>query len=81
MTPLETLSRLIFEVADFPVEEVRPELDLYSDIGLDSLDMIELLMAMEVRFEMDVSDDECEAMKTVKDALELVEAKSAVRAA
>jgi len=81
MTPYETLSRLIFEVADFPAEEVKPELDLYADIGLDSLDMVELALAIEDAFSFEIGDDECEAMKTVKDALALVEAKSAVRAA
>ena len=45
------------------------------DLGADSLDIVELVMAFEEAFDLDIPDDEAEKIKTVKDAVDYIEAK------
>ncbi len=61
----------------FGVKEVKDE-DKFIDSALnaDELDMIEICMAFEEKWGIDISDEEAEAMVTVKDAIELVERKT-----
>lgn len=62
-------------------EVVTPEADLASDIGLDSLDVVELTLALEERYGIEVPDEELENVATVRDAIELIEAKTSAGAA
>lgn len=57
------------------VEEstIKPDAKLEDDLGADSLDQVELLMAVEEEFVMDISDEDVWAMKTVKDVIDYVE--------
>ena len=61
----------------FGVKEVKDE-DKFIDSALnaDELDMIEVSMAFEEKWGIDISDEEAEALVTVKDAIELVERKT-----
>lgn len=47
------------------------------DLGADSLDIVELVMAFEEAFEVDISDEDAEKIRTVKDAIDYIEAKLA----
>ena len=47
------------------------------DLGADSLDIVELVMAFEEAFEVDISDEDAEKIRTVKDAVDYIEAKLA----
>lgn len=53
--------------------EIRPELHLVEDLGADSLDRIEIWMAIEDAFGIGVTDDDAERLRTVADAVRLVE--------
>lgn len=55
-------------------DEVVEEADFVDDLGADSLDLVELFMAAEETFDIEISDDEAEGMKTVKDLTEFVRA-------
>ena len=59
---------------------VAPEADLAKNVGLDSLDVTELTLALEERFNIEIPDEELEGLVTVKDAVDLVAAKVAVEA-
>jgi len=50
--------------------DLKPEHSIDDDLGADSLDRIELIMALEDDFEVDVSDEDCERWKTVGDIYE-----------
>lgn len=54
---------------------VKPEAKLVDDLGADSLDMVELVMAVEDAFDTEVLDEEAEQVVTVQDAIRLVESK------
>lgn len=51
------------------------ELELREDLGLDSLDCIELLLNIERQFNISVSDEEAEPVKTVKEVVDIIEQK------
>ena len=58
--------------------KVTPQADLQSDLGLDSLDTVEMTVGLEDRFGIEIPDSELEGVQTVNDAVELIEQKVAV---
>jgi acyl carrier protein len=51
-------------------EMVTPEANVVDDLGADSLDVVELVMALEEAFDLEIPDEEAERIRTVKDILE-----------
>ena len=73
MVALDTrVSELIVEQLGVSMEEIRPEASFIDDLGADSLDIVELVMAMEEEFEVEIPDEEAENIKTVGDAVNYV---------
>ena len=58
-------------------DEIKPESSFIEDLGADSLDIVELVMAMEEEFEVEIPDEEAENIKTVGDAINYIEANQA----
>lgn len=58
-------------------EEIKPESTFADDLGADSLDIVELIMALEEEFNTEIPDDEAEKMNTVQDAVNYIEANAA----
>ncbi len=54
-------------------ESVKLESSFIDDLGADSLDIVELVMEMEDKFEVEIPDDEAENIKTVADAVKYIE--------
>lgn len=69
---LIVLTRLITEQLGVAVGAVTREADLEADLEADSLDMIELVMAVEEDFDFAIQDEEIESVKTVGDVLALI---------
>lgn len=65
---------IICEQLNTKPEEVKLEASFIDDLGADSLDIVELVMAMEDAFSMDIPDEEAERIQTVKDAIEYIKA-------
>jgi acyl carrier protein len=61
-------------------EAVTPQANLFDDLGLDSIDLMSAVMAIEERFEIEVSDAELENVTTVGEAVEILGAKVAASA-
>jgi acyl carrier protein len=57
--------------------EVTPEAVFVDDLGADSLDLVELIMAMEEEFGMEIADEDAEKLRTVKDVINFVSARAA----
>ncbi len=57
-------------------EEVKPEASFVDDLGADSLDTVEMVMAFEEEFNIEIPDDDAEKIKTVKDAIDYINKKA-----
>jgi acyl carrier protein len=60
--------------------QLVPEANLVDDLGADSLDVVELVMALEEAFGIDVPDDDVENIRTIRDIVEYVSARAAAAA-
>ncbi|MFT7470075.1 MAG: acyl carrier protein, partial [Candidatus Pseudothioglobus sp.] len=66
-------SKLVCEQLGVKEEEVTLEASFVEDLGADSLDTVELVMALEEEFETEIPDDEAEKITTVKEAVDYIE--------
>lgn len=73
MTPTERYHRVIREHLGVSAAQITDDAEFHTDLGADSLDMIKLVAAFDDEFHITISDDDAEAVKTVKDGLDLVE--------
>ena len=70
---LERVKKIIVEQLGVEEAEVTPEASITDDLGADSLDQVELVMAFETEFGIDIPDEEAEKIKTVGDAVQKIE--------
>ena len=68
----ERVKKIIIEQLGVKEEEVRSESSFVDDLGADSLDTVELVMALEEEFNTEIPDSEAEKITTVKSAIEYV---------
>ncbi len=59
-----------------PKEKVVPEASFVDDLGADSLDLVELVMAMEEEYGVEIADEESEKMQTVQDAINYIKERA-----
>ena len=69
----EKVKAIICEQLDVEAETVVPEASFVDDLGADSLDQVELIMAMEEEFDVSIPDEDAEKIVKVKDAIEYIE--------
>jgi acyl carrier protein len=70
----EKVQEIIVNQLGIDAEEVTLESDI-DDLGADSLDFVEILMAVEEEFDIEITDDEAEAIDTVEDLVECIQVK------
>ena len=66
------LGEIVDEVAGVPADEVTPEKSFVDDLDIDSLSMVEIAVAAQDKFGVDIPDDELKNLKTVRDVIEYV---------
>jgi acyl carrier protein len=66
------VSEIIIEQLGITREELVPKASFIDDLGADSLDIVELVMAMEEEFDIEIPDDDAEKMQTIGDAVNYV---------
>jgi len=64
----------IAEQLGVAADEVKPESSFIEDLGADSLDIVELVMALEEEFNIEISDEDAEKIRTVKDVVGYIQA-------
>jgi acyl carrier protein len=75
MSVEEKVKKIISEKLSVDIAEVVPEASFVDDLGADSLDLVELIMAMEEEFDTEISDEDAEQITTVKDAIDYISAQ------
>lgn len=77
MSTFDRVKKLVVEQLDVSEDEVTPQASFMDDLGADSLDVVELIMALEEEFEIEIPDEDSEKIVTVQDAVNYIESKQA----
>jgi acyl carrier protein len=72
----EKVKEIIVDQLGVEEDEVTPEAHFIEDLGADSLDIVELVMALEEEFGLEIPDEEAEKISTVNDAVEYIRENS-----
>jgi acyl carrier protein len=67
------VKRIIKEQLDVDEKDIKPESTFIEDLGADSLGLVELVLAFEEAFEIDIPDEDTEKIRTVQDAIDYIE--------
>ena len=73
MSVAEKVKSIIVEQLGVDADEVNPGASFTDDLGADSLDIVELVMAFEEEFGVEIPDDAAEKITTVKDAIDYID--------
>lgn len=69
----ERIKAIIVEQLGVSLDEVTPEASFIEDLGADSLDIVELIMALEEEYDIEIPDEDAEKIQTVKDVVNYVQ--------
>ena len=75
-TIADKVKEIVVEQLGVSEDQVKPEASFVEDLGADSLDQVELVMALEEEFDIEISDEDAEKIQTVQNAIDYVEANS-----
>ena len=73
MAVFDDVKAIIVEQLGVKPEEVTPNASFVDDLGADSLDTVELVMALEEKFDLEIPDEDAEKILTVQDAVSYIE--------
>jgi acyl carrier protein len=73
MAIFDEVKAVVCEQLNVSADEVKPESKFVEDLGADSLDVVELVMALEEKFKIEIPDDQAEKIQTVQDAVSFIE--------
>ena len=71
----EKVKKIIVDQLGVSAEEVKPEASFVEDLGADSVDLVDLVMAMEEAFDVEIADDDAQKILKVQDAISYIENK------
>ena len=77
MNVADQVKAIIAENLNVDEADVKPEASFINDLGADSLDQVELIMAFEEKFGIEIPDDQAEKISTVQAAVDYIQAKVA----
>ena len=73
MDTFERVKKVVLEQLTVEPDEVTPQATFIEDLGADSLDMVELSMALEEEFQIEIPDEDAEKIRTVQNAVEYID--------
>lgn len=71
----ERVKSIIVDQLGVSLEEVTPEASFIEDLGADSLDIVELIMALEEEYNVEIPDEDAEKIQTVQDVISYIEGR------
>ena len=77
MTTFEDIRAIVAEQLGVVEDKVTPEASFANDLGADSLDTVELVMALEEEFGVEIPDEDAEKIATVQNAVDYIDSKQA----
>ena len=72
MSVEDKVKQIIADRLEIAITDISLEAEFISDLGADSLDIVELLMSLEDEFDLEITDEEAEQIRTVKDAVNYI---------
>ncbi len=72
----DRIREIIVDQLGVPASQVVPEASFIDDLGADSLDIVELVMALEESFDLEIPDDDAEKIQTIQDAISYVDERT-----
>ncbi len=75
MSVEEKVKKIIMDQLSVSADEVKPEASFIEDLGADSLDLTELIMAMEEEFKLEIDDEDAQKILKVKDAISYIQSR------
>jgi acyl carrier protein len=75
MALIDDIKEVVVEQLSVSADEVKDDAKFVEDLGADSLDVVELVMALEEKFDIEIPDDEAEKIQTLNDVVAYVESK------
>ncbi len=72
----DRIREIIVDQLGVPAGQVVPEASFIDDLGADSLDIVELVMALEEAFDLEIPDDHAEKIRTIQDAISYVDERT-----
>jgi acyl carrier protein len=76
MALIDEVKEVVVEQLNVNPDEVKEDSKFVEDLGADSLDVVELVMALEEKFDIEIPDSDAESIATVGDAVKYVESKN-----
>ncbi|HLU36343.1 MAG TPA: acyl carrier protein [Thermomicrobiales bacterium] len=76
-TTLERVQSIVTDRLGVDADQVVPEAEFIGDLNADSLDLVEVIMAMEQEFDLEIKDEDAEKIRTVGDAVKYIDENSA----
>jgi len=76
MALIDDVKEVVVEQLNVNADEVKEDSKFVEDLGADSLDVVELVMALEEKFDIEIPDDDAEGIATVGDAIKYIESKN-----
>ncbi len=73
MALFDEVKEVVVEQLNVSPDEVKEDSKFVEDLGADSLDVVELVMALEEKFEIEIPDEDAEKITTVQDAIQFIE--------
>jgi acyl carrier protein len=69
---MDKIKTIVVDILGVEEDSIKPEASFIDDLGADSIDTVELVMALEQNFDLEIPDGEAEKIKTVGDAIDYI---------
>ncbi len=76
MAAQEKIDEILLDILDISEEDIKADAQLRRDLGASSVDLVEIVASLENEFDLDISDEEAQEMRTIGAIVEFIQAKT-----